>query len=574
MSSTQIPATLSMLPEELLERILDDCITSLLTASHSSSSLTTSPFPSPSSSPSVSPANSKRSSPSNSRYATPADTPAASPTRSRPPSPGLPAPSDSHAPCQPPAPTSTRTATSTPSPSTSSVLNPVLISRLFHRIGAPLLHRSITLSSRSKTQKLLDGSLRHHPERARWIRWLVIAGIWEGAGEVLKIVAAVNSGESPFHFLYGKGKGKEWTEDDDRWSTVGLQTLEITIDVPPFIPQQSQLPHQAQQALRRSTTHPGHTSTPSQRAATAQDPDAEEFCAGLAALGDVRGEGLKHLVVRKPQNVYLTHQRAKMVFSALAKLVGGSAGLESAHVAFRLSDDPVPPGSRRTPGAPPSHPHGPIALFTEALSRCPSLHTFTTHLPSVWNEAILRVSVNEGLDRIVLLGTGGKPVTIGDDNLSQQHAVPPLPRTPPLAPSTASLPAHPVERVYAASARPCDGFAIGVTRFPTVLPPRSFPTRGTGLFITEARKHERLCSLIRAGAMEGEEREDRHREEMVRGMVAQNMSPNTSSVPLLAIPTPTSLGRPSVPRVNGPQSNSSSQGLHATISSWISSTLL
>lgn len=480
--SPQRSLSLSDLPEELLERVLEDYIASLV---EKCPGLATSPFPSPSHTPSASPSNSKRnspcSSPSSSTHATPTDTPAASPTRSRPPSPVYAA-----AQRQPPGPASS-TSTScglgfglstTTSASTtyqsSGVIFTMLVSRLFYRISSPLVYRSVTLSSRSQTQKLLEGSLRRHPERARWIRRLVVAGVWEGVGEVLSIIAA-----SSCRIARGKGKGREaWAEADGGWAAVGLKKLEITIDAAALTSSSRTMPPH-QQATPHG--HAGSAPVP------AQDVDANELCRGLLDLAGTEN-GLKELVVRKPQNVYLTHQRAKAIIGALAKVVESASALEAVHIAFRLSDDPVPPGSRRQGSDMASAIEGPIAALTRAVSLCSSLHTVTTHLPSIWNQAILRMSTNDALERIVLLGPGGQPVNIGEDGGA--------PLTLPV-PASRTLPPNPVQRVYMSSSRGVDGFAAGVVR-PTTAP-RPFGM-GTGLFITEAKKHERLCALIQAGS--------------------------------------------------------------------------
>ena|SRR5258708_3116207 len=86
---------------------------------------------------------------------------------------------------------------------------------------------------------------------------------------------------------------------------------------------------------------------------------------------------------------------------------------EYVHLAFRLSDDsggtsalltilptiPLPihhrPRSTKLPG--------PVTQLTQVLSSRPKLHTFSTHLPNVWNENILRVSQNPALQRIILV---------------------------------------------------------------------------------------------------------------------------------------------------------------------------
>ncbi|PBK78953.1 hypothetical protein ARMGADRAFT_1093624, partial [Armillaria gallica] len=74
--------------------------------------------------------------------------------------------------------------------------------------------------------------------------------------------------------------------------------------------------------------------------------------------------------------------------------ITGWIDLESAHLAFRISDD-----------SPAAQPRGPISTITHALSLAPSLHTFSTQLPSLWNEAILCVSRNPRLERIRLGGS-------------------------------------------------------------------------------------------------------------------------------------------------------------------------
>ena len=84
------------------------------------------------------------------------------------------------------------------------------------------------------------------------------------------------------------------------------------------------------------------------------------------------------------------------------------------------------------------------------LSSLRSLRTFATRLPSVWSENILRVSRNPALERIVL-----------------EDFAPPSP--PPGHPENGH------ENVY------------------------DYGIQGTGLFFNEAKKHPRLCELIRAG---------------------------------------------------------------------------
>ncbi|TFK20061.1 hypothetical protein FA15DRAFT_600371 [Coprinopsis marcescibilis] len=607
--------TLASLPEELLERVLDECIANLIAAKHSPSPHATSPYPSPSASPSVSPANSKRGtpcgSPANSTYATPNDTPLASPTRSRPSSPGFPVPSRSTEPISsyhlmPSSSSRSRSSSLNSASSIHCLSTPLLVSRLFHRIGLPLLYRSLTLTSRSQTQKLLEGSLRSYPERARWIRHLVVTGVWQGVGDVLRIIAAANSFTGAPVSNQSKGKGRLDLVMDERWTFVALQSLEITIDVAPFVPNQQQQPHQGQLPPIRASVQPGRTN--GQMTGPTQDADAEEFCQGLLALAENGSSALKHMVLKKPQNVYLTHQRAKMVIGALSKVVESADALETAHIAFRLSDDTAAAGSRRAPtSSAPSSPTnpmeqaGPIASFTQALSTRPCLHTLTTHLPSVWNEAILRMSRNDALQRIVLLGGGGKAVTVGGDwgagsrpngpNSGMVRST----STGAIAVATQAraLPSNPVERVYAASTRGCDGYAIGVSptgSFPQAATPQ-FPPRhggaGTGMFINEARKHERLCGLIHAGSMGDAE---------TSGVAVPppsypgrsnivSMPVRKHDVPVIAVPTPKPAAmRAHLPTVSVSTTNAvistpatspqdTQRSLYVSCSSWISSKL-
>jgi len=137
---------------------------------------------------------------------------------------------------------------------------------------------------------------------------------------------------------------------------------------------------------------------------------------------------------------------------------------------FRLSDD----SSHGTnPALSPSispvlriH-HAPITALTLALSTRPRLHTFSTLLPSVWNEAILRVSNNPALERIIL-GDG----SVGMREQTQGRGVTWSGTDFYAAPVSASIPAAPALEGSIA---------------------------GTGLFLMQARKHTRLSELIRAG---------------------------------------------------------------------------
>ncbi|TFK36303.1 hypothetical protein BDQ12DRAFT_256591 [Crucibulum laeve] len=176
-----------------------------------------------------------------------------------------------------------------------------------------------------------------------------------------------------------------------------------------------------------------------------EDNDAKVFCASLKHIRPTQ------LALRKPANVYLTQAKPKYVIWELSSAMRGWYELESADIAFRLSDDnSVPslsssppslsPVSRSSP-AKQTHP-GPITFLTHTLSTLPYLRTFITILPSVWNETILRVSENPSLERIVL----GEGNSYSSSNASANQGI-----------------------------------------------------LGTGLFLSQARKHSRLVELIRAG---------------------------------------------------------------------------
>ena len=114
-----------------------------------------------------------------------------------------------------------------------------------------------------------------------------------------------------------------------------------------------------------------------------------------------------------------------------------------------------------------------MANLTRALATRPRLHTLATMLPNVWNEAMLRVSENPALERIVLAdGVGAGPAQARGATWAGArafYAAPVAAALPAPAPAAAS------EGVYGGSIQ-C-----------------------TGLFFAQAKKHQRLCELIRAG---------------------------------------------------------------------------
>ncbi|KAG6867836.1 hypothetical protein C0993_010470 [Termitomyces sp. T159_Od127] len=163
----------------------------------------------------------------------------------------------------------------------------------------------------------------------------------------------------------------------------------------------------------------------------------------FAALTEMR-----HLTLRKPPSVYLSLARPRALITSLARAITAWPRLSTATIAFKLSDDtPTSPTSSFHPfsafsaSAPPSGPSGPITALATALAAAPALHTFSTHLPSVWNASIASVASNPALERICLYPASSRPDA---------------------APGPAAIP-------------------------------------GTGLFLMEARRHPRLAELIAAG---------------------------------------------------------------------------
>ncbi|KIJ98398.1 hypothetical protein K443DRAFT_680829 [Laccaria amethystina LaAM-08-1] len=184
-----------------------------------------------------------------------------------------------------------------------------------------------------------------------------------------------------------------------------------------------------------------------------RDLDAEEFTRHLCSVIRTGRVGITHLVLRKATNVYLTQQRPRYVLMHLAEALEGNESLEHVELAFRISDD-----NHCTSGP------GPITLLTKTLSALPRLHTFSTHLPSLWNEAILCVSANPVLERIVLADSTG-----GDAHVTTYGVT---------------------------------GGAYGITNgaYGTANNAHATPAvLGTGIFFSQARKHARLSELIRNG---------------------------------------------------------------------------
>ncbi|KAG5349903.1 hypothetical protein C0989_001338 [Termitomyces sp. Mn162] len=219
------------------------------------------------------------------------------------------------------------------------------VSRQFHRIATPLLYRVIHLTDPRDAARLLH-TLHASPHYARHVRELVVHGLWCPVVDILGLCR-------------------------------GLSSLDLTL---------------------------------------ALDDDVDLDCV-LAPLADMR-----HLTVRKPAGVYLSLPRARALIASLAHAIPSWPHLvrtpspltltrtnlpqRTAHIAFKLSDDtptsPTLPPLSFTP--PPSQPStGPISSLASALAASPALHTFSTHLPSVWNTAIATIASNPALQRIALV---------------------------------------------------------------------------------------------------------------------------------------------------------------------------
>ncbi|KAK0443084.1 uncharacterized protein EV420DRAFT_1576915 [Desarmillaria tabescens] len=211
-----------------------------------------------------------------------------------------------------------------------SRLAPLLVCKSFYRISLPHFYHTIHLTRPSQPAHLL-AALHSYPWLSRYVRRVVITGIFDGADQVFRQCRHVKA-------------------------------LDITLD--PRFPEQ------------------------------AYCPAVERLCDSLEAL-----DAITHLTIRKPARLYLTHAGVKRLIVRLATAITGWIDLtpNPAHLAFRISDDSV--------SAPGAQTRGPISAITHALSLAPSLHTFSTQLPSLWNEAILCVSRNPRLERIRLGGT-------------------------------------------------------------------------------------------------------------------------------------------------------------------------
>ncbi|KAF4621587.1 hypothetical protein D9613_012611 [Agrocybe pediades] len=296
-------------------------------------------------------------------------------------------------PNQPPRPSWTRnlgSTTDSPASPPRGRLAVLLVCKKFHRISIPLYYNTINVQSPRQLNRLLVNALRPNPTLASHVRRVIFAGVWADGGELLRMA-----------------------NDSIRLLDVSIDTTQLAPNVPGQV----------------------------------RDLDAEEFCEGLKELSS-----LKHLIIRKPNNVYLTQPKPKYVLFAMAAAMHEWNELEYVDLAFRLSDDSGSMLNNFVPGfnavATTSNPASPgsITALTQSLSTLPKLHTLSTVLPSMWNESILRVSANPALERIILGDRTCRDQGIFSNEQSTNHSI-----------------------------------------------------LGTGLFFTEAKKHPRLSELIKAG---------------------------------------------------------------------------
>jgi len=133
----------------------------------------------------------------------------------------------------------------------------LLVSKRFFRICTPLFYHTIHVLSAGQLHRLLTNAIRPNPFLAGYVRRLVLYGIWADAGELLRLIHN------------------------------GLSMLDLTLDV-------TQLSPRTRGQVR--------------------DFDAEEFCDGLKEV-----TSLTHIIIRKPNNVYLTQPKPRYVLSEIAK---------------------------------------------------------------------------------------------------------------------------------------------------------------------------------------------------------------------------------------------------------------
>lgn len=327
--------------------------------------------------------------------------------------------------------------------SAASRLAPLYTCRLLARIGAPHLYRAPRIRS-ARAARLLARTLESSPALARCVRKLRACASYAALAVVFRACGAASLPSSP---------------SEPRRA---LELLDLTLD------------------------------------AGVDDAEMEgKDVEGGRCFGDALAALDVRVLVLRKREAYLTQERPKAVMEGLARAVTKWQSLTSVTIAFRLSD-PSRTRSRSEPGSRPStppsaasaaaHPEHAAALASAdadadtsgapltlpaALARSPRLRTLRASLPAVWNPALLRMSKNPALERIVLT----------------------VPRTRPRA-----SPAHPMH-VADASA---DVAEERVSEWDTDDEDAREEVLGWGsgpqLWMMEAKKHARLMELIKAGS--------------------------------------------------------------------------
>jgi hypothetical protein len=309
----------------------------------------------------------------------------------------------------------------------STRLSPLLVSRQLTRIALPLFYNTIRLTNPQSGRLLLE-TLSAHETLKNHVRSLSLDGVWTSdAAAVMRLCAG------------------------------SIRSLEVVITAPPSSSEDQQMVD-------------------------------ESYFDALSQMQMIR-----EITVKRMNNVYLTLPRPRGFVIALAKAIkecDGWKGLHTANIAFKLSDDSsatsLLASVRSTPSSTPSVASnespvetpelapgaGPTAQLVHSLAyHAPSLRTFATQLPAVWNNAILTVSRNPNVEKVVL--TSGA--------------------------ASVNAPSYPA---YA-----CQPPTSGSVTFPhkahlhapVVQPAHVSGIPSSGLFMMEAKRHPRLTELIKAG---------------------------------------------------------------------------
>ncbi|KIK94818.1 hypothetical protein PAXRUDRAFT_827614 [Paxillus rubicundulus Ve08.2h10] len=261
-------------------------------------------------------------------------------------------------------------------------LAPLLVSRQFLRIASPLFYHTLHLQSAKQVTAVLE-TLTQYPSLANAVRGLVFGGIWRDSAAVFTACERVDS-------------------------------IDLCLD-----------------SGLGGSPRPLHVTFGNE--ANTSDVDAEAFCSALE-----QRDSIVHLTIRKDPNTYLTHPRPQYVLGRLPRVIHGWLGLESVHIAFRMSAAPV------------------TLPFAQALSESPRLQLVRAQLPAIWNELLLVMSSNPSLEK----------VTLSSESM--------------FGPARSRTPGPPVIK------------GVCSDDYENAIP-------STGLYMMEAKKHARLSELIRAG---------------------------------------------------------------------------